>query len=635
LYRVLGDGSTKQAKGATIDSGGLKVAGGGATVELGGLKVDAAGATVNAGGLSVVDSGTTLTSTGAATALSVVNSDNTFTGDAMAITAIKAASTTFDMVHAKSNSATVFRVDGSGAVNVASTLDAGSGPTGSIVTAGGVGVAKGVDVGTTLDVAGLSTLATVDINGGAIDGTIIGASTPAAATATTLTSTTGLTVVSGGATVTNGGLKVNAVGATVTAGGLKVVDAGTTVITTAAAVAPLSVVNSHASFTGDAMGISVTRAANTAFDMVNAKANSVEVYRVLGDGSTKQAKGATIDDGGLVVTLGGATVSAGGLKVNAGGATVDANGLWVKDAGTTLTTTGAAVAPLSVVNTAATFTGNAMAMAITDSGTGFNIIEAKAAGSAVFTVDGSGAAIIASSLDSTSSSLGSIKTAGGMGVAKSLFVGAAVQAVNVKGTNAYQQISDQRFKTDIGTLESALERVRKLRGVRFRFRTEEFPERSFSDEKQAGFIAQEVEKVIPEVVQTDSSGWKTVAYGNFAPYLVEAIKAQDRVVSALQSQMVDWEARSLDSAGSTHHAVQLAEMKAQIARLQSDKDELFSMLARIDERAKQMLEEQNRRHKMLEQRQEAAIAKQDAKIAAMQAILDALVTRAPGSSEHA
>lgn len=171
--------------------------------------------------------------------------------------------------------------------------------------------------------------------------------------------------------------------------------------------------------------------------------------------------------------------------------------------------------------------------------------------------------------------------------------------------------------------------------MRFRFRTEEFPERSFSDEKQAGFIAQEVEKVIPEVVQTDSSGWKTVAYGNFAPYLVEAIKAQDRVVSALQSQMVDWEARSLDSAGSTHHAVQLAEMKAQIARLQSDKDELFSMLARIDERAKQVLEEQNRRHKMLEQRQEAAIAKQDAKIAAMQAILDALVTRVPGSSEHA
>merc|ERR1712086_503250 len=195
-----------------------------------------------------------------------------------------------------------------------------------------------------------------------------------------------------------------------------------------------------------------------------------------------------------------------------------------------------------------------------------------------------------------------------MGVAKSLFVGAAVQAVNVKGTNAYQQISDQRFKTDIGTLESALERVRKLRGVRFRFRTEEFPERSFSDEKQAGFIAQEVEKVIPEVVQTDSSGWKTVAYGNFAPYLVEAIKAQDRVVSALKSQ---------------------------IARLQSDKDELFSMLARINERAKQVLEEQSRRHKMLEQRQEAAIAKQDAKIAAMQAILDALVTRVPGSSEHA
>lgn len=283
----------------------------------------------------------------------------------------------------------------------------------------------------------------------------------------------------------------------------------------------------------------------------------------------------------------------------------------VTDAGTTLTTTGGAVAPLSVVNTAGTFTGNAMAFAVSDSGTGFNMIEAKAAGSAVFTVDGSGATIVGSDLDSTSSSLGSIKTAGGMGIAKSLFVGAAVQAVNVKGTNAYQQISDQRFKTDIHTLESALERVRKLRGVRFRFKTDEFPQHSFSDEKQAGFIAQEVEQIIPEVVKTDTAGWKTVAYGNFAPYLVEAIKAQDRVVTALQAQMAEWEARDSGSPAAAQYAAKLAEMKVQIMNLQTNIEEL--------------IEEQNRRYKVLEQQQIAAMARQDAQIAAMQTIIDRLI----------
>ena len=146
--------------------------------------------------------------------------------------------------------------------------------------------------------------------------------------------------------------------------------------------------------------------------------------------------------------------------------------------------------------------------------------------------------------------------------------------------------------------------------MRFRFKSEEFPERSFSDEKQAGFLAQEVEQVIPEVVNTDSAGWKTVAYGNFAPYLVEAIKAQDRVVAALKAQMAEWEARNLRSATAAQYAAEVAEMKAQIARLQSDMEGL--------------LEKQNRRHEVLEQRQSAAMAKQDARIAVLEAIIDGL-----------
>ena len=44
------------------------------------------------------------------------------------------------------------------------------------------------------------------------------------------------------------------------------------------------------------------------------------------------------------------------------------------------------------------------------------------------------------------------------------------------------------------------------------------------DRRHAGVIAQEVEKVLPEVVYTDKDGMKSVAYGNVIGLLIEAIK---------------------------------------------------------------------------------------------------------------
>ena len=125
-------------------------------------------------------------------------------------------------------------------------------------------------------------------------------------------------------------------------------------------------------------------------------------------------------------------------------------------------------------------------------------------------------------------------------------------------------------------------------------------------------------------MKTDTAGWKTVAYGNFAPYLVEAIKAQDRVVTALQAQMAEWEARDSESPAAAQYATKLAEMKVQITNLQMSIEEL--------------VKEQNRRYKVLEQQQIAAIARlircesdssinqrQDAQIAALRATIDGLI----------
>ena len=82
--------------------------------------------------------------------------------------------------------------------------------------------------------------------------------------------------------------------------------------------------------------------------------------------------------------------------------------------------------------------------------------------------------------------------------------------------NNVTAFSDERLKTDIKTIESGLDKVSKMRGVTFK-----------RDGKlNSGVIAQELEKIAPELVKTadDEMGTKSVAYGNMVAYLIEAVK---------------------------------------------------------------------------------------------------------------
>ncbi len=86
-------------------------------------------------------------------------------------------------------------------------------------------------------------------------------------------------------------------------------------------------------------------------------------------------------------------------------------------------------------------------------------------------------------------------------------------------------LSDGRFKEDIEPLKSSLEKITRLRGVTFKWKAEkEGYEKGFGGKKQIGVIAQEVEKVFPELVYTDAKGVKSVAYENLGPIMIEAIK---------------------------------------------------------------------------------------------------------------
>jgi len=86
--------------------------------------------------------------------------------------------------------------------------------------------------------------------------------------------------------------------------------------------------------------------------------------------------------------------------------------------------------------------------------------------------------------------------------------------------------SDGRLKKNVKPLADSLEKVLKLRGVSYQWDKEKIPEtRGLDDKEQIGFIAQEVEQVIPELVNTSSDdGYKAVAYDKMTAVLVEAVK---------------------------------------------------------------------------------------------------------------
>lgn len=105
--------------------------------------------------------------------------------------------------------------------------------------------------------------------------------------------------------------------------------------------------------------------------------------------------------------------------------------------------------------------------------------------------------------------------------------------------NSIAGSSDARFKTNISPIVNPLQKVLQLRGLTFDWKTKEFPERAFSESRSLGFIAQEVEQVLPEVVQTEKTpeGYKSVQYDKVVALLVEAIKEQQRQIQILKKEI--------------------------------------------------------------------------------------------------
>ncbi|MBK7816768.1 MAG: tail fiber domain-containing protein [Sphingobacteriaceae bacterium] len=92
--------------------------------------------------------------------------------------------------------------------------------------------------------------------------------------------------------------------------------------------------------------------------------------------------------------------------------------------------------------------------------------------------------------------------------------------------------SDVTLKNTITTLPNSLNKIKNLRPVTFKWNT---VKDSLMNGIHAGFIAQEVDTVIPQVVRTNASGIKSVSYEEIIPYLVSAMQAQQQQIKQMDS----------------------------------------------------------------------------------------------------
>jgi hypothetical protein len=93
------------------------------------------------------------------------------------------------------------------------------------------------------------------------------------------------------------------------------------------------------------------------------------------------------------------------------------------------------------------------------------------------------------------------------------------------------QTSDERLKKNISTIENGLQKINDMRGVSYQLKRD--------DTDHVGVIAQEIEKIVPEVITDDTEGMKSVNYGALVGVLIEAVKELTQEVETLKAKLGD------------------------------------------------------------------------------------------------
>ena len=137
----------------------------------------------------------------------------------------------------------------------------------------------------------------------------------------------------------------------------------------------------------------------------------------------------------------------------------------------------------------------------------------------------SNAITISNATASTTKTTGALIVTGGIGVSGDINAGGDIVAF---------ASSDIRLKNNIRPIESPLEKISKINGCEFEWNAEL---QTIYSGKDYGVIAQEIEEVFPELVQTRENGYKAVKYDKLVSVLIEGIKELTKQVEYLKTKI--------------------------------------------------------------------------------------------------
>jgi len=254
-----------------------------------------------------------------------------------------------------------------------------------------------------------------------------------------------------------------------------------------------------------------------------------------GNGVTLETTGGDNDVDLLLVAKGAGVVKADGVEVVtlSGTQTLTNKTLTAPDLGTPTALVGTNITGTATSFTASNVTTNAnLTGDVTSSGNAAVI----AAGVIVDADINASAAITATKIADGSVTSAEFQYIGGL-------TSDAQAQIDALGSRSEGNSSDMRFKKNISTVSGALEKLSKLNPVNYNWRQDEFKNKGFNDKKQWGFIAQEVEKVMPELVGVDKDDYLTLNYTGFVPLLTKAMQEQQTEIDNQQKEIDELKAQ--------------------------------------------------------------------------------------------
>ena len=113
-----------------------------------------------------------------------------------------------------------------------------------------------------------------------------------------------------------------------------------------------------------------------------------------------------------------------------------------------------------------------------------------------------------------------------------------VQSINCSGVATaldFNSTSDVNLKKDVKVIDDPVAKVLQLNGVSFNW--------TDTGQSTAGVIAQDVEKVMPEIIRDNPTGYKSLNYNGLIGLLIEAVKEQNETIKSLEQKINTLEER--------------------------------------------------------------------------------------------